>query len=572
MSVELNFEGFRDLIQRVAVQWYALAKKEFGADMAVVDAYLAKNPFTAEQSSENEAAYEKLMDIRCKLFELSYEIDRHHDAYMEFMEQTLDKQDLLAQVGQGLRPEEKHLIYLELMIMEQVADWEIGTGRMEQESGWDKPKRLVVTLPNGTTKTVGISQGAQKRYWFGVCPVSSKIGNLKMCGGCKMVGYVGKEEQKEDWPKHKALCKILLSMREQNLTGNDAVSFLSSKLKRPLSQFEYDICNHPRVCMVCNKGNPPDDLKNCRQCFCVAFCPNCHESGKTQHDKWCKALKIAAEDYKNEQTIGHQVHTHVPTSRKTYSELAEGIEKFFVADVTKLVSNKVPGFRESELRYLTFLYTCPLTTLFGMQNAMMPDGSHIKDAQALTIHLVGVRLAEFRNVMGWEIIAHELPQLKHLTLVFIGDECPLAELPRDFTYKSKEIQQNRTNSAELRIRYMLIDKLYQDYATNNSYIEPDFVVALDCGFKFYPSWKKAIPHMVRPSGAALIFTEFNEKDCQDNLDIVQKECGGNLQIINPPQRNPFQSLRPVRCSDKSGNYEPHSVIYTNDFISVVRLT
>ena len=120
---------------------------------------------------------------------------------MEFMEQTLDKQDLLAQVGQGLRPEEKHLIYLELMIMEQVADWEIGTGRMEQESGWDKPKRLVVTLPNGTTKTVGISQGAQKRYWFGVCPVSSKIGNLKMCGGCKMVGYVGKEEQVRTFDK-----------------------------------------------------------------------------------------------------------------------------------------------------------------------------------------------------------------------------------------------------------------------------------------------------------------------------------------------------------------------------------
>ena len=62
------------------------------------------------------------------LQELSYEIDRHHDAYMEFMEQCLDKQDLLAQVGQGLRIEEKHLIYLELMIMEQVADWEVGTG------------------------------------------------------------------------------------------------------------------------------------------------------------------------------------------------------------------------------------------------------------------------------------------------------------------------------------------------------------------------------------------------------------------------------------------------------------
>ena len=126
----------------------------------------------------------------------------------------------------------------------------------------------------------------------------------------------------------------------------------------------------------------------------------------------------------------------------------------------------------------------------------------------------------FRNVVGWEIIAHELPELKHLNFVFIGDECPLAELPKDFTYKSKEIQQNRkTQNDELRIRYVLVDKLYQDYAKNNSYMPPDFVVALDCGFKFYPSWNKAIPHMVRNGGAAMIFTEFNQTDCEDNLDI-----------------------------------------------------
>ena len=113
--------------------------------------------------------------------------------------------------------------------------------------------------------------------------------------------------QKEDWPKHKELCKILKSLREQNLTGSDAVSFLSSKLKRALNQFEFDIANHPRVCMVCNQYEPADELKNCKQCFCVAFCPKCVESGNTCNGKWCAALKIAAEDYKNEQTIGHQV-------------------------------------------------------------------------------------------------------------------------------------------------------------------------------------------------------------------------------------------------------------------------
>ena len=160
--------------------------------------------------------------------------------------------------------------------------------------------------------------------------------------------------------------------------------------------------------------------------------------------------------------------------------------------------------------------------------------SIFQDAQALTIHLVGVRLAEFRNVMGWEIIAHELPQLKHLTLVFIGDECPLAELPRDFTYKSKEIQASRKVD-DLRIRYVLVDKYYQDYAKNNSYIEPDFVVALDCGFKFYPSWKKALPQMVRKSGAAMIFTEFNQPDCQDNLDLVQKELDDVKGALSGPK-------------------------------------
>ena len=70
---------------------------------------------------------------------------------------------------------------------------------------------MVLSLPDGKTKTVAISQAVSKRYWFGICPVSSKIGNLKMCGGCQWVGYVGKEEQKEHWPTHKQLCKILKS-------------------------------------------------------------------------------------------------------------------------------------------------------------------------------------------------------------------------------------------------------------------------------------------------------------------------------------------------------------------------
>lgn len=50
---------------------------------------------------------------------------------MEFMQQTLDCPDLMARVVNDLTTEEKHLVHLELMIMEQVADWELDSGKVD---------------------------------------------------------------------------------------------------------------------------------------------------------------------------------------------------------------------------------------------------------------------------------------------------------------------------------------------------------------------------------------------------------------------------------------------------------
>ena len=62
------------------------------------------------------------------------------------------------------------------------------------------------------------------------------------------------------------------------------------------------------------------------------------------------------------------------------------------------------GYQDSELRYLTFLYTCPLTVLWGAEQAGLADGP-VEEATSLTIHLVGARTAEIRHLVGWEIIA-----------------------------------------------------------------------------------------------------------------------------------------------------------------------
>jgi hypothetical protein len=45
--------------------------------------------------------------------------------------------------------------------------------------------------------------------------------------------------------------------------------------------------------------------------------------------------------------------------------------------------------QESELRYLTFLYTCPLSVLYGLEAAGLDGGSKsVKEAEELVIHLV----------------------------------------------------------------------------------------------------------------------------------------------------------------------------------------
>ena len=65
--MRMNFEGFQDLIHRVVTQWWQVAKKEI-VEMDLVTTYLEESPFKAKQTPGNEIAYEKLMDVRVKLY------------------------------------------------------------------------------------------------------------------------------------------------------------------------------------------------------------------------------------------------------------------------------------------------------------------------------------------------------------------------------------------------------------------------------------------------------------------------------------------------------------------------
>ena len=78
-----------------------------------------------------------------------------------------------------------------------------------------------------------------------------------------------------------------------------------------------------------------------------------------------------------------------------------------------------------------------------------------------------------RHFTGWEILCHRLPKLVKLTVVFIGDECPTGEFPKDFTYKSKDVQQVKWNRWESLI--LVENDFVENDFVKNDFVKNDFV-------------------------------------------------------------------------------------------------
>lgn len=79
--------------------------------------------------------------------------------------------------------------------------------------------------------------------------------------------------------------------------------------------------------------------------------------------------------------------------------------------------------KASEMRQLSFEYTCQLTALFGAEKAgTLANKRTLHETDNLVIHVVGAREAETKDVTRWEIFHSHLPNLQALTVVFIGPE------------------------------------------------------------------------------------------------------------------------------------------------------
>ena len=75
------------------------------------------------------------------------------------------------------------------------------------------------------------------------------------------------------------------------------------------------------------------------------------------------------------------------------------------------------------------------------------------------------------------------------------------------------------------IRYIFVPDTYDGYvekglnnnSMNRSFIQPDVVGVLNCGFIFYDSWDKSLPYLLKYPEVPLVFTEYYQHDCELNL-------------------------------------------------------
>ena len=101
-----------------------------------------------------------------------------------------------------------------------------------------------------------------------------------------------------------------------------------------------------------------------------------------------------------------------------------------------------------------------------------------------------------------------------LTLVMIGPELGLEELPQQFSLKS---------GPKCVVKFILVKDNYRGYSKSKTFLEPDLVSALNCGFIFYQSWDASLDPMLRGSGAPLVFTEYYLQDRANFLPEILAE-------------------------------------------------
>ncbi|PNF33793.1 hypothetical protein B7P43_G10223 [Cryptotermes secundus] len=419
-------------------------------------------------------------------------------------------------------------------------------------------------------------------YFYGTvchvckCKDDCKGEKLKRCGGCRMVLYCGPQHQKVHWPLHKRLCKCIQAVVNsrglenlyqeacKNPSTEDWCKLRSNlmlltqlSLGRRLSEGEQQMFMFPRICKVCYKAEQVE-LQDCNDCLCVSYCSVAHkQQDSLRHSISCRWLKLClCIDRHFLQVKDPYPFLNVPV-REKYEPLPCDIDSFISITVT-CAKDTTEWNRSIEVALFSELLTCPLTLLYALEKLRT---SFKKKFMA---HVVGAGAFECTFLHKWEIILHCLPQLSFLDIVFIGPEIEqgletICVLCVDCQRKGRQLR-----------THFQTGKLYHQYASSETFLFPDIIVAYNCGLHEYEgtnsdTWLQSLPFLVKFDHVPLILTSYTSDEANKDVARILGCKKDTLTVYLKCSKNPFASRRPYR----DWRSESSDVFFQNNFITLV---
>ena len=441
---------------------------------------------------------------------------------------------------------------------------------------------------------VSVLFGQSQHYYPSLCGLCHQPGTvsspLKRCSGCKSFYYCSRDHQRLDRERHRPLCHFLADtdyFRDKSLANVPAKSraeWVKSiagdyQLYQLLEDDAEQFFLFPPVCRQTGCFSPTGEgdqgqLLTCPHCLSVSWCSRDHQAqGAQHHQQFCYQLKLARilDSLENQ----HGIHILVPdlpshldteyheppaTAEDQFRQLSSvvtGSGDYQVEDDLDLVV---------ELMFLSDLLSGPLT-LLECGHKFLPG---LASMEALKIHIVGSHYYESICSIKWEYLAHRLPALKSLEMMFVGPS-----LSNDNNNSKQEKVETCGECSELGrvVTHGSYSMTYQQYRLQDD-SPPDLVLVQNCGFHEHPldsdQWVEGwagLGSLLHQTGTPVIFTSYTKAEALADLKRFKEHCGQEVEVLTESEENKMRSYRPRR---DMGLEEEIDIFYNNFYINVVR--
>ncbi|KAK9873448.1 hypothetical protein WA026_022679 [Henosepilachna vigintioctopunctata] len=347
-------------------------------------------------------------------------------------------------------------------------------------------------------------------FYSSICHVCKNVNtDLRRCASCKFVAYCSKSHQVCDWKNHKQICKHISEYTKSNKLdehcGYSTWRFyrlkfkfhLEQKLGRRLLSNESQMWMFPRHCSVCYSS---ELLKDCNECFCVAYCSIEHKTlDKKRHSMFCPELKLCLELDRYQITN--------PGIEIIFKEVNPNVEC-----LPNSIHESIELFLEvSELNYMdkvlaTDIFASILTVVYGLEMCNCLSKRNILKG-SLVLHLVGADISELS--LNWVHITHFLELwIKNLIT------CEIILVGPDLKCEPRKLLSNN------KIKFHYFNDVYHNVV--DTIQKPDIIIAFNSGLhecqfvEVNDSWNKSLSKLIK-NNAPLLLTAYTRSEIEEDL-------------------------------------------------------